>query len=105
MTEGLYAELRETNVGVTLVLPGAVRTDISANSGVDTPTAGKGSRLPMTEPERAAEVVVDGIEADRLHVYVGRDSRLMSLLMRLAPRRSIHLIQRQMTQLLSTSSG
>lgn len=104
MTEGLYAELLETNVGVSVVLPGAVRTEISANSGVEVPGAavsGKASRFPTTSPEDAGRIIVDGIEADRFHVFVGRDSRLMSLLNRLAPRRSTQLIQRQMKQLLS----
>ena len=104
MTEGLYAELRETDVAVSLVFPGAVRTDITANSGVDRPggdaAAEKGSRMPITEPDDAARMIVDGIEADRFHIYVGRDARIMNLLNRLVPRRSTHLIQRQMKQLL-----
>lgn len=105
MTEGLYAELRDTHVGVSVVFPGAVRTGIAANSGVDTSRAGAGEdglTFPMTEPERAAEIIIDGIEGNRFHVYVGRDSRLMNLLNRLAPRRSTHLIQRQMKELLHT---
>lgn len=103
MTEGLYAELLETDVGVSVVFPGAVKTDITANSGVDTPGTGgsaESSKFPTTEPDDAARIIVDGIESNRFHVYVGRDSRLLNLLNRLAPRRSTHLIQRQMTSLL-----
>lgn len=103
MTEGLYAELLDTNVGVSVVFPGAVRTDITANSGVDSPVAAsdaEASKFPTTAPDDAARTIVDGIEKDRLHIYVGRDSRLMNLLNRLAPRRSTHLIQRQMKGLL-----
>ena len=103
MTEGLYAELLDTHVGVSVVFPGAVRTEITTNSGVDAPggaAADQESRFPMTEADAAARTIVDGIEANRLHVYVGRDSRLMNLLNRLAPRRSTHLIQRQMRSLL-----
>src|SRR6188768_997483 len=33
-TEGLYAELKNTNVGVTVIHPGAVNTNIMANSGI-----------------------------------------------------------------------
>lgn len=105
MTEGLYAELLETKVGVTVVLPGAVRTDITTNSGVDAPggdTVEQESKLPMTDADEAARTIVDGIEADRLHVHVGKDSRLMNLANRLAPRRSTHLIQRQMRDLLDS---
>jgi NAD(P)-dependent dehydrogenase (short-subunit alcohol dehydrogenase family) len=104
LTEGLYAELLDTPVGVSVIFPGAIRTDIAGNSGVEVPggaDAGKGSRLPITEPDDAARMIVDGIEAGRLHVYVGRDSRVMGIVNRVAPRRSTHLIQRQMKGLLS----
>lgn len=103
MTEGLYAELLDTPVGVSVVMPGAVATDISANSGVDAPAAtqsGKRSRMPMTSARDAARITVDGIEADDLYIHVGRDSRLMGLAVRLAPRRAIHLIRRQMKALI-----
>jgi len=103
LTEGLYAELRDTDVAVTLILPGAVRTDITANSGVDVPggaDTGEARKFPTTEPDEAARIIVDGIEADRFHVYVGRDARIMNLFNRLAPRRSTHLIQKKMKGLL-----
>jgi NAD(P)-dependent dehydrogenase (short-subunit alcohol dehydrogenase family) len=101
MTEGLYAELLDTNVGVSVVFPGAVRTEITANSGVAVPaTDPDGPQYPTTEPDAAARTIIDGIEADRLHIYVGRDARLMGVLNRLAPRRSTHLIQRKMKDLL-----
>jgi len=35
MTEGLYAELADTNVKVTVIFPGAIGTNIAANSGID----------------------------------------------------------------------
>lgn len=41
----------------------------------------------------AARIIVNGIEADRLHIFVGRDSRLMNLASRIAPREATHLIQ------------
>ncbi|HLU52039.1 MAG TPA: SDR family oxidoreductase [Acidimicrobiia bacterium] len=103
MTEGLYAELLDTNVGVSVVMPGAVATDITAHSGVEAPRAGGNGKAPrMTSAERAAEIILDGIEDGTLHIYVGRDSRMMNIVNRLAPRRSTHLIQRQMKGLLSS---
>jgi NAD(P)-dependent dehydrogenase (short-subunit alcohol dehydrogenase family) len=104
MTEGLYAELLETNVGVTVVMPGAIATDIAANSGIDlsgmdADAAAAAART--TSPEEAARIIVDGIEDDQLHVYVGRDSLMMGILNRAAPKQSTHLIQRQMKNLLS----
>jgi NAD(P)-dependent dehydrogenase (short-subunit alcohol dehydrogenase family) len=107
MTEGLYAELLDTNVGVSVVFPGAVRTEITTHSGVEPPLAagpdaGEESKFPTTEPDVAARIIVDGIEKDRFHIYVGRDARMMNVFNRLAPRRSTHLIQRQMKRLLPT---
>lgn len=102
MTEGLYAELLDTNVGVSVVMPGAVETEISAHSGVDISSeAAEGdSGFPTTSPQKAAKIILDGIEDDRLHIYVGRDSRMMGLLNRAAPKRSTHLIYRKMRDLL-----
>lgn len=103
MTEGLYAELLNTNVGVSVIMPGAVETEITAHSGVEIRSEASpedSAGFPTTSPQKAAKVILDGIGDDRLHIYVGRDSRLMSLLNRAAPKRSTHLIHRQMRGLL-----
>lgn len=102
MTEGLYAELLDTNVGVTVIMPGAVATEITANSGVEVPAAAadQAGSFPTTAPEDAAKIIIDGIEKDRLHVYVGKDSMMMGVLNRAAPKQATHLIQRQMKRLL-----
>lgn len=102
-TEGLYAELIDTDVGVSVIMPGAVATDITAHSGVDSPVEAdspEAGSVRMTSAEDAARIILDGIEADRLYIYVGRDSRTMNLLNRVAPRRSAHLIYRRMKDLL-----
>lgn len=103
MTEGLYAELLDTSVRVTVVMPGAVATEITENSGVAAPPVDEeaASKFPTTSAEDAATIILDGIEKDRLHVYVGRDSLMMGALNRLAPKRSTHIIQRQMKKLLT----
>jgi len=36
-TEGLYAELKDSNVNVTVVHPGAIATNITTNSGLGGP--------------------------------------------------------------------
>jgi short-subunit dehydrogenase len=103
MTEGLYAELLDTNVGVSVVFPGAVATEITTNSGVAIPGgagAAEESKFPTTSSKEAARIIVDGIEDDQFHIYVGRDARLMNLANRAAPRRSTHLIYNKMKDLL-----
>ena len=105
LTEGLYAELLDTNVGVSVVMPGAVTTNITDNSGVAipdmTPEQMEKASKRGTSPEEAAKIMLDGIESDRLHIYVGSDLRLMNIASRVAPRRSTHMISKQMKDLLS----
>lgn len=98
LTEGLYAELLDTDVRVSVIFPGAVRTAISTNSGVDEPTAADESKVPMTTPDKAARIMLDGIEKDRLHIYVGLDARLMNLAVKVAPRSAIKLVRRAMAK-------
>jgi NAD(P)-dependent dehydrogenase (short-subunit alcohol dehydrogenase family) len=101
LTEGLYAELLDTGVRVSVIMPGAVRTGITENSGVATPTTPGEARMPMTSAPRAATIMLDGIERDRLHIFVGKDARLMNLAIRIAPRPAIRFIQKQMKGLVS----
>jgi hypothetical protein len=58
-------------------------------------------RARTTSPEEAARIILDGIEDDDFQIFVGRDARTMNLLNRVSPRRSTHLIYRQMKDLLS----
>lgn len=103
MTEGLYAELLHTNVHVTIVFPGAVATNIMSNSGVQlrAPSAGaekqQGSALPANE---AARQIVNGIEANKYRVLVGKDAAFLDKLYRLAPQRATEFITKQMKHLL-----
>ena len=102
LTEGLYAELLDTSVRVSVIIPGAVQTNITENSGVAMPaTPGEASRMPMTSAPRAAEIMLDGIERDRLYIFVGKDARLMNLAIRIAPRVAIRFIQKQMKGLVA----
>lgn len=104
LTEGLYAELLETDVHVSVIMPGAVNTRITQNSGVAGPVApGDASRMPMTSAEDAAQIMLDGIARDRLHIFVGRDARLMNVAIRVAPKQAIRFIQKQMKALLGSS--
>jgi NAD(P)-dependent dehydrogenase (short-subunit alcohol dehydrogenase family) len=107
LTEGLYAELVDTNVAVSVIMPGAVATDITANSGVAAPAgaSAEASRSRTMPADVAARIMIDGIEKNRLHIYVGRDAQLLSLAIRLAPKRAILLVQRQMKKLLEPAAS
>ncbi len=98
MTEGIYAETIGTNIGVSVVMPGAVATNIADNSGVKIdlgPTDAAAANRTLPAPE-AARLILDGIAAERLHILVGKDARMLDKLVRIAPAWAIRFIQKQM---------
>lgn len=104
MTEGLHSELTDTNVEVTVVFPGAIHTDISKNSGVAAPgepaSDAKAPTIKMTEPDVAAQVILDGMERNAYRVMVGSDAKMMDRLCRLMPQKAAEIIYKQMRELL-----
>ncbi|TAL14033.1 SDR family NAD(P)-dependent oxidoreductase [Patescibacteria group bacterium] len=105
MTEGLYAELLSTNVHVSVVFPGATRTNITENSGVAAPTSAAATdaakNFPMLSATKAAEIIINGIEKNKPQIFTGKDSNLMNKLYRLNPVYATKLIAKQMKSLLS----
>ena len=108
MTEALRSELASTSVGVSLVFPGAVSTNISVNSGVTTEAEAEkmasdpnAPKFAMSTPEKAAQVIADAFEKNPFHAFVGSDATMMDRISRLSPERAAKLIQKQMASLLS----
>lgn len=101
-TEGLRSELLSTNVHVTIVFPGAIATNISANSGVtiNVERTGDTPKIKMTSASDAAEIIVDGMEKNKYRVLVGSDAKTMDFLSRLMPDRAAKIIYSQMRSLL-----
>ncbi len=101
LTEGLYAELSSTNVHVSVVFPGATKTNITKNSGLDVPKGSEeSSKIPMLSPADAAKQIIDGIEKNRFQIFTGNDSNLMNKLYRFNPKFATDLITKQMKSLL-----
>ncbi|CUS05941.1 Short-chain dehydrogenase/reductase SDR [Candidatus Promineifilum breve] len=105
LTEGLFSELTETNVRVTVVFPGAIATNISQNSGVviaapAAATDDAAQSFPTTSAEDAAEIILNGIENDAFQVYIGNDAKMMNWLYRLSPKRATRFMYNRMKQLL-----
>lgn len=97
LTEGLYAELLDSGVHVSVIMPGAVDTAITEHSGVARPDV-DASSMRMTSAPAAARIMVDGLEKDKLYIYVGSDARAMSVAIKVAPRRAIRFVQQQMAR-------
>lgn len=109
LTETLYAELHETNVHIIEVFPGGVSTNIAGNSGLDlskimagtdTKKQAKASGASLTTPQRAAEIVVEGIERNRFRVLIGSDAKGLDRLGRLNPTKAITIVADKMKALL-----
>ena len=98
-SEGLDAELADTNVHVVTLFPGNVSTNLAQNSGVEMLDAG-GRRALVTTPEAAGKKIVAGIAKDRYRVIIGADARLLYTLSRLAPRRTARLVAKQIKSVL-----
>ncbi|WP_342373105.1 SDR family NAD(P)-dependent oxidoreductase [Propioniciclava soli] len=105
LTEGLRAELHGSRVKVTVVFPGAVGTNITANSGVSIPgqepsPEGEATAAKTTSPADAAATILRGIERGSYRVFIGNDARGLDLLTRIAPERAVDLLAQQMAHLL-----
>lgn len=105
LTEGLFAELSETRVHVTVVFPGATATNITTNSGVQGPkmpdTHGKKPSFTALPAKEAARIILTGMEKNKPQIFVGQDSRMMNLLYRLNPISATNLIAKKMRSLLT----
>lgn len=101
LTEGLYAELLETNTRVTIVFPGAIATNIAQNSGIGAmPSADSAQNFPMTSATDAARIIINGMERDQFQVYVGNDARMMNWFYRLSPKRATQFMYNRMKGML-----
>ena len=92
-SNALRLELEGSPVGVTVVHPGGIATAIatSARSPEGTDDSVLQERLERAEkllrmpPEKAAQIILKGIERNKPRVIVGNDARILSWLERLLP--------------------
>jgi NAD(P)-dependent dehydrogenase (short-subunit alcohol dehydrogenase family) len=87
LSEAIRAEVRGTDIGVTVVMPVVVHTQL-------------GSGLPETrgfkavEAEEVAAAIVEGIQLDRFEVYVPSSTKALFRLKALVPNRVMEAIAR-----------
>lgn len=101
-TESLRHELADTNVAVTSVHPGGVRTNIVRNSrlGEGTPVDWKDQgtklfdKIAKTTPEAAAQDIINAIKTKNPRLLIGKDARAISHLSRLFPKSYLRVIER-----------
>lgn len=98
LTEGLNLELRDTNVGVTIVFPGGVDTNLVRNSGIEVKGVESHS-YKMLSPNEAAAIIIKGMENNKYRVLAGTDAKIMDFLYRLNPKRATDIIAKKIKTL------
>ena len=97
-TEAVRHELEGTNIAVSSVHPGGVRTNIANSARIAANTEHTAEEierrlkrmnrnLSTTTPDRAAEIIIKGIKKRSPRIIVGPDAQLLSWIQRLFPKR------------------
>ncbi len=100
-TESLRHELQETNVRVSSVHPGGIKTNIARNSriGKNTPEEYKKQgveffdKVAQTSPKKAADVIVKGIKAENPRILIGADAKAINIVQRLFPKKYLKVFE------------
>jgi NAD(P)-dependent dehydrogenase (short-subunit alcohol dehydrogenase family) len=102
-TESLRHELRGTGVRAVTVHPGGVATNIVRKARFHVDDRGRAdheqlqldfARVARLSPDRAAKIIVHGVERGRERILVGHDARAVDLLQRLVPERYFDVVKR-----------
>ena len=102
-TEGLNSELKGTSVGVTVIFPGAIATNITENSGIkmDLSKMDASQKQYKTLPaSEASRLIIAAMERKAFRACVGSDSNFMDFIYRLHPRFAAGFIAKKMANLL-----
>ena len=101
----LRMELLDTNIGVTCVHPGGIKTNIALNARLgksgfvtdDMRRQGAISfeKVAKTTPQEAARQIWNGVRQNKARVLIGADARQIEWLTRLFPTRYVRLMRRQ----------
>jgi NADP-dependent 3-hydroxy acid dehydrogenase YdfG len=103
-TDSLRQELRGTGVSAVTVHPGGIQTNIARNARVRKDPEGRGrskeqmaaefEAILMTTPDKAADIIVRGIERGKARILVGPDAYVFDTLARVTPTHYYDLINR-----------
>jgi butyryl-CoA dehydrogenase len=90
-TEALKMEMAGSNLAVHCVHPGGIKTNITNNAKVATDTIAKSqliadfNKLAKTTAEKAADIILAGIEKKQRRILVGGDAKLLDRISRWFP--------------------
>ena len=100
-TESLAQEMAETNIEVSCVHPGGIKTGIfrtaRLNRFLGNMTAAKACKVfeedvCRTTADKAAKIIIAGIKRGKKRILVGTDAKILDLLTRLFPVAAVSLV-------------
>lgn len=98
LSEGLSSELIDTNVNVSVIIPGGIATNIKKNSNISYNGSSDSSKSNMVlTPAKAAELIINAMENKKLRTYIGKDCKVMNALYKLTPRFAMNMINNVMS--------
>lgn len=100
-TEALKHEYEGTNIHISSVHPGGIKTNIARNSriGENTPPENKKQgvdffdKVAQSSPEKAAETIINGIKKENTRILIGKDAHAISYVHRLFPKRYLKIFE------------
>jgi NAD(P)-dependent dehydrogenase (short-subunit alcohol dehydrogenase family) len=101
-TESLRHELEDTNIRVSSVHPGGIKTNIARNSriGEKTPEDYKKQgvaffdKVALTTPKTAAETIIRGIKYENPRILIGKDAVAINYISRLFPKTYLKVLEK-----------
>jgi len=99
-TETLIQEMKGTNIGVSCVHPGGIKTNIAKNTKINKTYYSISSKQAAelydkevfrTTAEQAARVIINGIKRNQQRVMIGYDAKILDLFMRIFPQTSVNI--------------
>lgn len=100
-TEALTGELKLSHpkVGVTTVMPGGIRTNIINNARMASQSDDEKQgleksfkQIALTTPEKAAKIIIKGLEKRKSHIIIGPDAKVLRAISRIFPTSYIGLV-------------
>ncbi len=109
-TEAIRMELMETNVKTTVVHPGGIKTNIARNAppkgsliteDMHKEAIKQFDKYALTSSEEAAKQILDAVENNKERLVIGKDGKMMSLMIRLFPTGFTKMMKSKMDEVLT----
>ena len=92
-TEALRHEMKDTSTHIACIHPGGVKTSIVKNARFlqsstaqdRTDASTNFDKLARTTPEKAAQIILNGLRKRKGRILIGKDARMMDRIQRLFP--------------------